>query len=488
MTRIGIIGSGFGGLAAAAELKRGGHENLVIFERGTDVGGVWRDNTYPGAACDVPSPYYSFSWARNPRWPRRFSTQPAILEYLRRVAAEHDLTRHIRFGTEVLAASFTGRHWDLTTSGGGEQVDVLISAAGQLSQPAWPAIKGRELFDGPSFHSAQWDHTIDLREMRIAVIGTGASAVQFVPQIQPHASRLTLFQRSAPYVIPKPDARFTAGHQALFTHVPAAQRAERAVWFGVTETLAAAFLHAPALARAVTEVSRAHMRWQTRSRPGLFEKVWPDYPVGCKRVLFSSDYLPALTQPNVDVVTSSISRITPRGVTTADGVEHDVDVIIFGTGFAAQEPLAPLRITGAGGRDLRDLWRDGARAYKGIAAAGFPNLFFMYGPNTNVGSGSVVFMHECQATYIRQAVDHITSSGPIAVRAEVEETWDRELQRKLAGSVWTKCASWYRNESGRISTNWPGLAVTYKRETAAFDPTAYATVTAADLSAAAAVT
>lgn len=477
---IAIIGAGFGGLAAAIELKRAGFDNLVVFERADDVGGVWRENTYPGAACDVPSPLYSFSYELNPSWPSRYARQRDIFEYLHRVVAKYDLGRHIRFGTEVTAADYddaTGR-WVLSTSAG-EVVEAaaLIPAVGQLSRPMEPAIPGRETFAGASFHSAQWDHSVPLAGRRVAVIGTGASAIQFVPAIQPRVAHLDVFQRTPPYIVPRWDTRFTRVHHALFRRLPATLLAERVAWWAVAELLAIAFLYSKPLSRLVTALARSHLKRQVTD-PDVLAKMWPpSYPVGCKRILFSSDYLPAICQPNVDLVTDPIAEITARGVRTADGVEHPADVLIFGTGFAATDFLAPMKIRGQDGRDLREEWTGGARAYLGITVPRFPNLFLMYGPNTNLGSNSVVAMEECQARYIRQALQYAaTVRAPIAVRPEVEATFDREIQDRLAGGVWTRCRNWYRNAEGRVTTNWPGTVTEYRRRTRRLDPAEYAVV------------
>lgn len=475
MTSIAIIGTGFGGLGAAIELKRAGHDDIVIFEQGDDVGGVWRENTYPGAACDVPSPYYCFSYAPNPTWPRRFSPQPAILDYLRRVTDTYDVRRHIRFGTEVASADFdeSSNTWTITTSAGETvEVDVLVSAVGQLSRPSWPRIAGRETFTGASYHSAQWDHGVDLTGKLVAVIGTGASAIQFVPEIAPVVSGLSLFQRTPPYLLPRPDTEFSSLHHKIFTRLPFTQKAERGGWFIATEGLGVAFLYSRTMAKALEKVSLMHMRHQTRGTD-LLEKVWPTYPIGCKRILFSSNYLPSLLRPNVEVVTDNIVEIDATGVLTADGTHHDVDVIIYGTGFTATDFLAPLTITGQGGLDLREQWSEGARAYLGLTVPHFPNLFLMYGPNTNLGSGSIVFMLECQARYIRQALAHLRDGNSLVVRPAVEATYDQEVQSRLSGGVWSKCASWYRLANGRIPTNWPGLVSEYRRRTATFDPSDY---------------
>lgn len=476
---IAVIGSGFGGLAAAIELKKRGFDDIVVFEKADDVGGVWRENTYPGAACDVPSPFYSYSFEPNPRWPHRFSRQPVILDYIRHVAEKYDVRRHIRFGTEVLGAAYddaTGK-WTVRLSGGESVVvDVLVPAVGQLSRPALPAIEGRDSFGGSSFHSAEWDHDVDLTGKRVAVIGTGASAIQFVPEVQPQVGKLTLFQRTAPYIIPRPDREFSARHQRVFEKLPVTELAERGTWYGVVEGLSLAWVYAKPLAAAIKAVSKWHMRRQTKAKPGLFEKVWPDYPVGCKRILFSDNYLPALAEANVEVTTERIAEITPAGVRTADGREHEVDVIIWGTGFASTEFLAPMTITGAQGRELTQEWDGGAHAYYGMTVPRFPNLFIMYGPNTNTGGGSIIYFLEAQAKYLGDYVAHLAASGrALTVRPDVEQAYDERIQERLNGSVWSQCSSWYRQADGRITTNWPLLGIQYKNQ-ARFDPADYEVV------------
>lgn len=476
---VAVIGSGFGGLAAVIELKKRGFDDLVVFEKGAEVGGVWRENTYPGAACDVPSPFYSFSFEPNPRWPHRFSRQPAILDYMRHVADKYDVRRHIRFGIEVLGAAFdesTGKWTVRLSTGETVVVDVLVSAVGQLARPSLPEIAGRERFAGASFHSAQWRHDIDLTGKRVAVIGTGASAIQFVPQIQPQVEQLTVFQRTAPYIVPRPDREFSPLHHKIFEKAPITELGERVTWYGVVEGLSVAWVYAKPLAAAIRGVSKWHMRRQTKAKPGLFEKVWPDYPVGCKRILFSDDYLPALTQPNVELCTGRIGEITASGVRTVDGIEHAADVLIWGTGFTATEFLAPMTITGAEGRDLHEEWKDGARAYYGMTVPGFPNLFIMYGPNTNTGGGSIIYFLEAQAKYLGDYLSHMTGVGaPLAVRPEVEQAFDERIQGELSGSVWSRCSSWYRQPDGRITTNWPLLGFQYKAQ-AKFDPADYQVV------------
>lgn len=467
MPSIAVIGTGFGGLAAVIELKKRGYDDIVVLEKGDDVGGVWRENHYPGAACDVPSPFYSYSFAPNPNWPRRFSEQPAILDYMRDVAKEYDVYPLIRFGTEVLGATYgvDSRRWSLELSTGEPlEVDVLVSAVGQLSRPMIPNLPGRDTFAGETFHSATWNHDLNLTGKRVAVIGTGASAIQFVPFVAEDAAHVTVFQRSAPYLLPRLDARFGPRRQKLFAKVPATQLAERGLWYSVVETLSVAWVYSKPLSKLIEKVSKWHMKRQTAAKPGLFEKIWPDYAIGCKRVLFANDYLPALTRPNVDLETTAIREITADSVVTTDGVAHPADVIIWGTGFQATKFLAPMQIQTSAGVTLNDAWSEGAHALYGMTVPGFPNFLIMYGPNTNTGGGSLIYFLEAQATYLADLVDRITATGKaIVAKAEVEKAYDEDLQKALTGSVWSSCDSWYRTDTGRVVTNWPFLGVQYKR-------------------------
>ena len=469
---VAIIGAGFGGLGMAMTLKRAGFGNFTVFERGTDLGGVWRENTYPGAACDVPSPLYSYSFAPNRTWPRRYSEQPDILAYLRRVATEHGVLDRVRFGTEVTGAEFDedSRRWRVETARGDTfEADVLIPAVGQLSRPALPDIPGAETFTGAAFHSATWNHDVDLTGKRIAVIGTGASAIQFVPRIQPKAGRLTVFQRSAPYVVPKADRAYTRWHHRVYQALPLTQLAGRFGTWSLGEFLTAALTSAQPLGKLVELLFKYQLRRQIRDKR-LREKLTPDYPIGCKRLLFSNDWYPALEQSNVDVVTDRITGITPNGVRTEQG-EHEVDVIIYGTGFKATEFLAPMRIRGLDGHELAKDWAEGAHAYLGISVPNYPNMFLIYGPNTNLGGNSIIYMMEHQARYILQVLR--SGMSCVDVKPEVAATFDEEVQRRLAHSVWSGCSSWYREANGRVSTNWPGLVWEYHKRTAKPDLGAY---------------
>ncbi|MEV7096866.1 NAD(P)/FAD-dependent oxidoreductase [Amycolatopsis sp. NPDC051045] len=475
-----IVGTGFGGIGTAIELKRAGFTDFTILESAAEAGGVWRDNTYPGAACDIPSPLYSFSFEPNPRWPKRFSHQPDILAYLRRVIAKYGLEPHIRYRTEVTGAAFDADRgvWRVETqSGETYEADVFVPAVGQLSRPALPAIPGRESFAGDAFHSARWDHGVELAGRRVAVIGTGASAVQFVPELRKHARHVTVFQRTPPYVMAKSDPRYRRWQHWLFEHLPATQLLGRLRIFLLAEYATYAMTRHPVLAK-MFELRTAQLRRRHIKDPRLREKLKPAYPLGCKRILFTNDYLPALAQPNVDVETRRIREITANGVRVEDGTEIEADVLIYGTGFAATEFLGPMEVRGLGGRSLRDEWSGGARAYLGMSVPGFPNMFCVYGPNTNLGAGSIIYMIERQARYIRQAVERLTRPGVsyLDVRPEVEERYDREVQQRLGRSVWSACTSWYRQADGRVTTNWPGLVTEYDRRTRRFDVADYRVV------------
>ncbi|WP_293001784.1 NAD(P)/FAD-dependent oxidoreductase [Mycobacterium sp.] len=464
-----VIGAGFGGLAAAYELSKDGLADVTILEKADDVGGVWRENTYPGAACDVPSNLYSYSFARKTNWGRRYAEQPDILGYIRDTADRLGLRELVRTGVEVTSAEYrdASATWRVRTSHGEVlEADIVVPAVGQLSRPALPAIPGLDTFAGPSFHSADWQHDVDLSGKRVAVLGTGASAIQFVPRIRRIAKQVTVFQRSAPYVIPKPDRAYTTTHHAAFRTLPGFAAAMRELIWNITEFFSLALTKAAPLARLVGLLASANLKWHIKD-PVLRAKLTPDYPIGCKRVLFSSDWYAALACDNVDVETETIEEVTPTGVRTADGRVHDVDVIIYGTGFKATEFLAPMRVCGRGGRDLHSQWADGARAHLGMAVPGFPNMFLIYGPNTNLGSSSIILMMEQQARYIRQIVEEIARGRAHAfeVRHDVEQAYDDDIQSRLERGVWSSCDSWYRAASGRVTTNWPGLVHEYQRRT-----------------------
>jgi cation diffusion facilitator CzcD-associated flavoprotein CzcO/acetyl esterase/lipase len=475
--RVAVVGAGFGGIGLGMALRAAGWTDpaeLTILDRADGVGGVWRANTYPGAACDVPSHLYSLSSAPGREWSRRFAPQSDILRYLERLTREHGLTEHLRLGTEVTEARWddAGGVWRLSLAGGDTlEADVLVPACGQLSRPVRPVIPGLERFPGPVFHSAEWDHDVDLTGRRVAVIGTGASAIQFVPAIADRVAALTLFQRSAPHVIPKPDRVYDGRRRAL----PGRRGVARAFWTAFFETGALGLTSVRAAAAPFRIASDALRRRQVAD-PGLRARLTPDHPVGCKRILISSNYYPALTRPHVDVVTAPITEITAAGVRTADDAEHPADVVVLGTGFATSGFLAPMKVFGPGGHELSERWRDGAAAHLGITVPGFPNLFLLYGPNTNLGSGSIVRMLESQIGYVRQALDVLRSGvRTLTVRPEVADRFDAEIQHRLARSVWTGCRSWYRTASGRIVNNWPGTMREYAKRTRELDLTDYET-------------
>ncbi|OBK11837.1 flavin-containing monooxygenase [Mycobacterium asiaticum] len=472
--RVLVIGAGFGGLAAAYELSRDGLAEVTVLEKANDIGGVWRANTYPGAACDVPSNLYSYSFARKTDWGRRYAEQPDILGYIHDTADRFGLRDLVRTGVEVTSAEYDDATatWRVATSGGEVyEADVLVPAVGQLSRPALPNIPGLDTFAGPSFHSAEWRHDVDLAGKRVAVLGTGASAIQFVPRIRQTAQHVTVFQRSAPYVVPKLDRAYTEKHHVAFQKVPGFAAAMRGAIWETTELLGFALTRAKPLARVLHGLALRNLKRHIKD-PVLRAKLTPDYPIGCKRVLFSSEWYPALAQDNVAVETDAITEVTPRGVRTVDGqgheVLHEVDVIIYGTGFKATEFLAPITITGREGRNMHTEWAGGARAHLGMAVPGFPNMFLIYGPNTNLGSSSIILMMEQQARYIRQITEALVRGGvtrAFEVRRDVEEAYDAAVQSRLDSGVWTTCESWYRTASGRVTTNWPGLVHEYQHRT-----------------------
>ncbi|KZM68981.1 flavin-containing monooxygenase [Nocardia terpenica] len=477
MAGILVIGAGFGGLGMAAELRRAGFDDFLVLERAADLGGVWRENTYPGAACDVPSPLYSFSYEPKPDWPHRFSGRADIHGYLRDVADRRGLLPHLRFGVEVAEAAFdeaNGRWVVRATDGTEYTAAVLISAVGQLSRPRLPDIPGRETFRGPSFHSARWDHAVPLAGSRVAVIGTGASAIQFVPAIAPLVDRLTVFQRTAAWVVKRTDREYRPMHHFLLRHVPGLRLTQRLWVWVLLEFLSLGLASVPPIRRIAAWMGTRSLR-EGIPDPALRAKLTPDYPVLCKRVLFSNEYYPALTRPNVAVETTPIEAIVPEGVRTADGAVHEADVIVYGTGFKGSEFLWPMRIRGRGGRELGDAWADGAHAYLGIAVPEFPNLFLLYGPNTNLGIGSIVAMLESQARYIRQALAYLSAhpGHTLTVRPDTARAFDTHIQQRLGRTPWTSCSSWYRNAAGRITNNWPGTVTAYRRRTRRFDPRDY---------------
>ncbi len=473
--RIAIVGSGFAGIGMAIRLLRMGLTSFTIYEAAGDIGGTWRDNTYPGAACDVPSHLYSFSFEPNPGWSRAFGGQAEILTYLKHCVRKYGLAPYLRCNAPVHAARFdeTRQVWQLdigSADGDAEQIeaDVVIAASGPLSRPAMPQIDGLERFEGKLFHSARWDHAYPLEGKRVAVIGTGASAIQFVPQIQPRVAQLALFQRTPPWIMPKPDKPVGPRMQWLFHHLPFTQRFVRGAIYWQLESRAVAFVVNPKLMKLPMKFSLGYLRRRVPD-PALRAKLTPDYLLGCKRVLLSSDYYPALGQPNVDVVTTSIREIVADGVVTADGTHYPADTIICGTGFQVNDYGAPFDVTGIGGADLGAKWlRDGPEAYLGTSVADFPNFFIMVGPNTGLGHNSMIYMIESQVQYIAECLRELARQGArtMNLRHDVQRDFNARLQHEMRHAVWTTgCRSWYQTKSGKVTALWPGFTFSFRRRT-----------------------
>jgi cation diffusion facilitator CzcD-associated flavoprotein CzcO len=476
---IAIVGAGFSGLGMAIRLRQKQIFDFALFERAANLGGTWRDNSYPGCACDVESHLYSFSFAPNPRWSRMFSPQPEIWAYLRRCAEQYGVVPHIRFGHELEAAHWdeAGGRWRLRTSRGDFTADVLVSGMGALSEPAIPELPGLARFAGTSFHSARWDHAHELPGRRVAVIGTGASAVQFVPEIQPKVAQLKLFQRTPAWVLSRSDRRISELEKRAFTALPGLQKLVRAAIYARREVTVLGFRNP----RILPLLERHALRYlhENVPDPALREKLTPDFRIGCKRILISSDYLPALTKPNVEVISSAIREVTARGLITADGVEHAVDTLIFGTGFQVVDMPFARRVHGRRGESLFEVWQGSPQAYLGTTVAGFPNLFLLLGPNTGLGHTSVIMMAESQIELATDAILHMREHRvkTLEPHAAVQADFTREVERGTLGTVWSSggCSSWYLDRNGRNSTIWPGFTFSFMRR-ARFRPAEYALV------------
>ena len=474
-TDVAIIGSGFSGLGMAIRLKQVGMNDFVVLERAGEVGGTWQANTYPGCACDVPSHLYSFSFAPNPEWTQTYSTQPEIWDYLRRVADDFGVRRHVQLNTAVECATWRDDHWELETSQGTVTARVLVAGMGPLTEPKIPEIPGLDEFPGPVFHSARWDHDADIKGKRVASIGTGASAIQYVPAIQPDVAQLHVFQRTPPWVLPHTNRPIRSWEKRLFRALPAAQNLVRAGIYAGREALVLGFVKNPRLMKVVERLARKHMASQIDD-PALLEKVTPDYTIGCKRILPSNRWYRALTKPNVELVTDAIAEVRGSAVVTADGCEREVDAIVLGTGFHVTDIPAAHHIRGRGGVLLDDLWHGSPRAHLGSTVAGFPNLFFLLGPNTGLGHSSMVYMIESQIAHVMAALRHMRSHGAatIEVTEEAQRRSNADLERKLEGTVWnTGCASWYLDRTGRNSTAWPDWTWKFRRRVAQLDPAEY---------------
>src|SRR5690349_7647466 len=480
MPGIVIVGTGFGGIGMGIALKQAGYDDFIILDKEDDLGGTWRDNQYPGCACDVPSPLYSFSFELNPDWSRLFAPQREIWAYLRGCARKYGLEAHIRYGSVVEQMQWDEdeRRWDVQTVEHGElgswRPRAVVSAAGALHLPAYPDIPGAERFAGTSFHSARWDQSCDLAGKRVAVIGTGASAIQFVPEIAKQAAQLTVFQRTPPWIHPRPDAPIPGRVRAAFRRAPVAARALRdAIYLGL-EARAMGFAISPNLMAPPEAVARRHLASQITD-PALRAQLTPDYTIGCKRILLSSDYYTALQRPNVSLVTEGITGITEAGVTTADVEELKADVIVYATGFKPIEPVTRLNVTGRDGRKLR---AENLEAYRGITAAGFPNLFLLLGPNTALGHTSVVFMIETQIQHVLSCLRLIArdKADAIEVVESAQRRYNDALQRRLRRAVWSEggCRSWYLDADGVNRTLWPGFTFEYWARTRRARPGDYA--------------
>jgi len=468
-----IIGSGFSGLGMAIRLKEAGFDDFVVLERGDDVGGTWHFNTYPGCACDVPSHLYSFSFAPNPHWTQTYSPQQEIDAYLKRTATEHGIRPHVRLNTEATDAAWddSEQRWTVETSDGTYTARVLVAGQGGLAEPSIPDLPGLDDFEGHTFHSARWDHDFDLQGKRVAAIGTGASAIQFVPSIQPVVEQLHVVQRTPPWIFPHTNRATTRFERQLYGRFPVLQKLVRAGVYAGRETNVLGFTKDPRLMKVAELMARRHMRSQV-SDPELLAKVTPDYTIGCKRILPSNKWYPALGEPNVDVLTGGVERITPRGVVAGDGTEVEVDAIIFGTGFQVADMPIGSFVRGRGSLTLNDVWKRSPRAYLGTTVAGFPNLFLMTGPNTGLGHSSMVYMIESQVAHVVKALRAMKDRGAatIEVRREVMERFNDEIDARMEKTVWnTGCASWYIDATGRNATLWPDWTWQFRRRLADFD-------------------
>ncbi|WP_181696510.1 NAD(P)/FAD-dependent oxidoreductase [Nocardia sp. GTS18] len=479
-----IIGSGFAGLGLAIRLAQQGREDFLVLERGSEVGGTWRDNTYPGAACDVPSHLYSYSFALNPDWTRSFSRQGEIQAYIKSVAERYDvLDRHV-FDCDVRRVHWNNEtsRWEISSTQGEFTADTVVSAVGALCEPALPDIKGINEFEGEIFHSAQWNHDADLTGKRVAVIGTGASAIQIVPAIADKVATLDVYQRTAPWLLPRMDRPYLLPERLAFKHIPGVQRLSRAAIYAARETQVVGLAKFPVLMKGFEALSRAKLQFEIRD-PELRKKVTPNYRIGCKRMLISNEYYPALDRDNVDVITDGIAEVKPGSIVTKDGTEREIDALIVATGFHVTDSPTYNNIVGRDGRTLSEVFDEiGQQAYKGSAIANFPNMFFLVGPNVGLGHTSMVYMIESQINYVSDALATIDKLGlkTVEVREDILREYNTGLQNKLAKSVWNTggCASWYLDKHGNNTTLWPDFTFEFRRITKHFDVSAYNTTTA----------
>jgi cation diffusion facilitator CzcD-associated flavoprotein CzcO len=476
--KVGIVGAGFAGLGMAIRLKQEGIEDFVVWERDAEVGGTWWANTYPGCQCDVPSHLYSFSFALNPDWGRTYATQPEIERYIQDVTDRYGLRPHIRTNCAVLDARWdeASDRWHVTTAAGEYTADVVVAGPGPLSEPSIPDLEGLDTFEGTTFHTAAWNHDHDLTGRRVAVIGTGASAIQAVPEIQPIVESLAVFQRTPPWVVPHRDRPITDAERRIYRALPPLQRAVRTgVYFG-RELLVAGLVYRPKLMNVLQKVAKKHLARDVKD-PHLRARLTPDYALGCKRILPSNRWYPAITKPNVEVVTAGIDHVRADGIVDRDGELHQVDTIVFATGFHVTDIRIAHRITGAAGTTLADEWDGSPEAYRGTAVAGFPNLFFLVGPNTGLGHNSIVFMIEAQVQYVMDALAHMdtTRATRVEVKPDAQRAYNEHIQAKLADTVWNTggCSSWYIDRNGRNATIWPDFTFRFWGQMRRFDPQAY---------------
>jgi cation diffusion facilitator CzcD-associated flavoprotein CzcO len=474
---VAVVGGGLGGVCAAVMLRRAGYEDVAVFERGERIGGVWHYNTYPGCACDVPSHLYEFSFAPNPRWSRRYAPQAEIQAYAEDVARHHGVLDRIRSGTEVHTARWDEGDckWSLETGDGTHRADVLISACGALRVPSFPPIPGLDTFAGPAFHTARWNHDVDLAGKRVAVVGTGCSAIQVVPEIQPVVEHVDVYQRTPAWTFPRMDFAYKERTLRLFERFPVLQRLDRMAILAFMELAAAAQTNRPWLLPPFRAIARRQIT-KAIDDPDLRRKVTPTDELACKRLLITDDWYPTLTRPNVELVSDPIAEIKPTAVRTEDGTIRPAEVLVVSTGFDVHVRLAPLQVVGAGGRTLAEEWAYLARAYLGLTVPGFPNMFILFGPNTGGGSGSVLYTVEAAMAHVIAALEELERSGArsIEVTHDAAEAFDRELRAALVGTVWhTGCKSYYLDENGNNPSIWPWHWTTYRRRTAHLQPGAY---------------
>jgi cation diffusion facilitator CzcD-associated flavoprotein CzcO len=475
-----IVGGGFSGLCMAIKLRQAGMNSFLLLEKSDDIGGTWYDNRYPGCACDIPSHLYSFSFEPSPDWSRMYPGQQEIHDYLKRVVQRHELAPQIRLNTRFHEATWDEAEnvWHATAGEGLRiRARVIVSGIGGLHVPEYPKLKGIERFAGPKFHSSTWDHTVDLDAKSVAVVGTGASAIQFVPQIAPRAGKLHLFQRTPPWIVPRMDFPIEEKWKQRFRRFPLAMRAFRQLIFWRQEVRVLGFLGNRYVRGKATEIATHHLEKQIKD-PKLRAALKPNYELGCKRVLVSDDYYPTLNRPNVELVTDAIAEVREHTIVTADGVERPIDVLIFGTGFRATEPLIGIRLIGRGGVEIHDAWRERMSAYLGITVSGFPNFFLLLGPNTGLGHNSIILMIEAQVRYVMSCLKLMKrrKRQVLEVRPETQKQFVADIYRRLEGTVWQSggCHSWYQDQrTGENTTLWPGSVVAYTRRTRAVLPADY---------------